>query len=92
MKKLLFISFIFLFSLAFCQDLNETYNETLINDSLVSPWYVNYGNKILNSDNSTLIAIIIGLGLAYLIGKMAFKFIKISIIILLIILLIKIIF
>jgi Ca2+-dependent lipid-binding protein len=92
MKSFFIFSFIFLLSSAFCEDLNSSYNNTLINDSLSSPWYVNYGNKFLSSDNSGLIAIIIGLGLAYFIGKIAFKFIKLAIIILLIMLLLRIIF
>lgn len=92
MKNLILISFIFLISTAFCDDLNTSSNETLINDSILTPWYNDYADKFLSSDNSGLIAIIIGLGLAYFIGKFAFKFIKLAIIILLILLLIRIIF
>jgi len=91
MKKLMLLSFMIFLSAAFCQELNESANNTLINESL-TPWYQEYGNKIISADNSTLIALIIGLGLAYLLGKVAFKFIKITIIILLIILLLRIIF
>jgi len=92
MRKTIFLSLLFLFSVAFCQELNESTNQTLTNESLTSPWYGEYYGKIVAGDNYTLIALIIGLTLAYLIGKFAFKFIKIAIIILLIILILRIIF
>jgi Ca2+-dependent lipid-binding protein len=90
MKNLVILSFIFLIGASFCAELNNS-NEAFLNDSAL-PWYAGYGDKFLSSDNSGLIAIIIGLSLAYLIGKIAFKFIKLTVIILLIILLIRIIF
>jgi hypothetical protein len=92
MKKLIALLMILLAAPAFCQDFNESTNETFVNDSLVAPWYETYSNKVLNSDNSTLIAAIIGLSLAYFLGKIAFKFIKVTVIILLIILILKVIF
>jgi Ca2+-dependent lipid-binding protein len=91
MRNLMILPFIFLIGASFCAELNNSYNETLLNDSAL-PWYAEYGNKFLSSDNSGLVAIIIGLSLAYLIGKFAFKFIKLAVIILLIILLVRIIF
>ncbi|MFA5333102.1 MAG: hypothetical protein WC376_01245 [Candidatus Nanoarchaeia archaeon] len=92
MKRLILFSFIFLSSIAFCDELNYSYNETLVNDSIIKPWYSNYADKFLSSDNSGLIAVIIGLSLGYFIGKFAFKFIKLAIILLLIALLLRIIF
>jgi hypothetical protein len=92
MKILIIVCFIFLISNGFSEELNTSINTTLINESIISPWYSNYTDKFLSSDNAGLIAIIIGLGLAYFIGKFAFKFIKLAIIILLILLLVRIIF
>lgn len=66
---------------------NETINETT-NASL--PWYDSYVSGVLSGDTITLITAIIGLTFVYIFGKIAFRFIKWAIIILVILLLIRI--
>jgi len=90
MRKLILFSMLFLLSAAYCQEANDSIIDQDLNETLTEEWHVSYLSKF--SDNSSIIAAIIGLTLAYLIGKFAFKFIKATIIILLIILLLRIIF
>jgi len=65
---------------------NQTTNQTSAN------WYDSYVSGIFSGDTFTLVTVIIGLTLVYIFGKIAFKFIKWAIIILIIILIFKLIF
>ena len=71
------------------ETMNETLNETFTNAS--STWYDSYINNVMNNDVITLASIILGLVVVYFLGKIAFKFIKWIIIILIIILALRII-
>jgi uncharacterized membrane protein AbrB (regulator of aidB expression) len=91
MKRLILL--ILLVPLVFAQEVehyNETSNETIIANE-TRPWYEEYTGDLLEGSNLTLITVIIGLILVYLLGKIAFKLIKWAIIILAIILALKII-
>ena len=89
MKKLsIIVLLLVLISIVYAQ--NETLNETSTNmTSNQTQWYQSYLDKATASDNMTIISVIIGLLLVYLLGKLAFKLIKWAVIILAIILLIK---
>lgn len=77
--------------LAQSETLNQTGNETgLANQT--APWYDSYVQGILAGDTVTLITAVIGLLFVYIFGKLAFKFIKWAIIILLIILIFRLLF
>ena len=88
MKKItiLLLSLV-LFSVVYAQ--NETLNDTISNET---EWYQGYVDKAVETDTMTIISVIIGLILVYLLGKLAFKLIKWTIIILAIILALKMIF
>jgi len=75
--------------LVFAQNNTET-NDSMVNNT--ANWYDSYLNVVLSADVTTLITIIIGLVLVYLLGKVAFKLIKWIIIILAIILLVRLVF
>ncbi len=91
MKKLIILASILLFLPVFSQNISESINETF-NDTSSANWYSNITNKVFEGDTSIIIYAIIGLALVYVFGKIAFKFIKVAIIILLIILLLRFIF
>ncbi|MDD2678851.1 MAG: hypothetical protein PHS81_03150 [Candidatus Nanoarchaeia archaeon] len=94
MKKIIFLSLLFLISAGMCSELNDSANDSLIIDEpiLDSPWHAGIIDNLLNADNTALIAFIIGLSIAYFLGKFAFRFIKIIIVVLIIFLLIRMIF
>jgi hypothetical protein len=91
MKKLIVLASLLLFLPVFSQNASESINETF-NDTNSANWYSGIVTKAVENDNLIIIYAIIGLALVYVFGKIAFKFIKVAIIILLIILLLKFIF
>ena len=71
---------------------NESSNET-VNQTIVEPqWYDSYVSGVLAGDTIALITAIIGLAAVYIFGKIAFRFIKWAIIILVIVLIFKVVF
>ena len=72
-----------------CSQNETTTNETMTNQT---NWYDSYLEKAMSADIMTIISVIIGLLLVYILGKLAFKLIKWAVIILAIILLIRMIF
>jgi hypothetical protein len=90
MKKLIILASILLLP-AFGQNISETINESL-NNSLSDSWYSDIAGKVFEGDTSVIFYAVIGLALVYFFGKIAFKFIKVAIIVLLIILLLRLIF
>lgn len=89
MKKTNILLLVLLFApIVFAQ--NETINDTTNQSITNQTWYGDFTSEIMQGDNLTMLTIIIGLVLVYLLGKIAFKLIKWAIIILAIILVLKI--
>ncbi|VVB74147.1 Uncharacterised protein [Candidatus Tiddalikarchaeum anstoanum] len=84
---------IFLLSIPAVLALNETANNTQVNyTSTNQTWYDSYVQKVLEGDSFTIILAIVGLLFVYVFGKIAFKFIKWAVILLVIYLIFKVIF
>ncbi|MBN1924174.1 MAG: hypothetical protein JW791_05475 [Nanoarchaeota archaeon] len=71
------------------ETINATVNDTFTNATM--PWYQNYVDTLMSADILTLASIIVGLLIVEFLGRIAFKFIKWIIIILIIILALRII-
>lgn len=73
---------------------NESSNGTVNNNTQVNEteWYTKYWNEVTNTDILTLVSVLVGLILIYVLGKVAFKLIKWAIIIIAIILVLSLLF
>ena len=89
--KLLLLT-IFLLPVVFAanQTTNQTSNQTVLNQTTM--WYEPYLKQVTATDLTTLIVLLTGLILVYLLGKFAFSLIKWAIIILAVIIALKFIF
>ena len=94
MKRLIVLMSILLipaFSENVSDNVNETFNGTF-NDSVSEPWHSGIADKVFEGDNTVIIYALLGWHWFISLAKIAFKFIKVAIIVLLIILLLRFIF